>query len=116
MSKSVNNPTFKGIFRYSSSALIEYYNKALEYDKPIYLGATVLKLSVLLMSEVFHNVQKPFLKNLQIHYMVTDSLISFTEGTVADKHIYLSNLEIPNKTINKVPGQFKLEFGSKIIE
>ena len=49
--------------------------------------------------------------------MDTDSFVlSYSEGKVRDEHMYLSNLDIPIKTNNKVPGKFKHELGSRIIE
>ena len=49
--------------------------------------------------------------------MDTDSFIlSYTEGNVDNEHMDSSNLEPPIKTNNKVPGKFKHEMGSKIIE
>ena len=43
-------------------------------------------------------------------------ILSFSEGIVADEHMDLINLDIPNKTNNEVSGNFKRAFGSKIIE
>ena len=49
--------------------------------------------------------------------MDTDSFVlSYTEGNVDNKHMDLSNLELPIKTNNKVPGKFKHESGSRTIE
>ena len=49
--------------------------------------------------------------------MDTDSFIlSYTEDNVDNEHMDSSNLEPPIKTNNKVPGKFKHEMGSKIIE
>ena len=49
--------------------------------------------------------------------MDTDSFVlSFTEGNFDNEHMDLSNLEPPIKINNKVPGKFKHEMGSKIIE
>ena len=68
---------------------------------------------------------KPYLKDLQLHYMDTDSyVLSFSEGNVDNEHIDLSNLDprrggFPEpsiKTNNKVPGKFKHEMGSRIME
>ena len=44
-------------------------------DKPIYLGFSVLELSELLMYENFYDKLQPYFgeKNLQLHYMDTDS-------------------------------------------
>ena len=49
--------------------------------------------------------------------MDTDSIVlSYTEGKVIDEHMDLSNLECPIKTNTKVPGKFKHEMGSNVIE
>ena len=49
--------------------------------------------------------------------MDTDSFVlSFSEGNVDNEHMDLFNLEPPIKTNIKVPGKFKHEFGSKVIE
>ena len=49
--------------------------------------------------------------------MDTDSfVVSYSEFEVSDEHMDLSNLDIPIKTNNKVPGKFKHELGSRIIE
>ena len=69
------------------------------------------------MYEFFYNVLQPSLKDLMLHYMDTDSFVlSFTEGSIDNKYMDLSNLEVPIKTNNKVPGKFKHELGSKEIE
>ena len=43
-------------------------------------------------------------------------VLSHTEGKFSDEHMDLSNVEPPIKTNNKVPGKFKHEMGSNIIE
>ena len=69
------------------------------------------------MSEVFHNVLKPFHRESPLHYTNTDGFIlRVTEGNIADEHMVLSNLDVPNKTNNKVTGKLRYEIGSKIIE
>ena len=48
--KAVSKPTCKAckeVIRYDSYSIIEYYKKEIQYDKPIYLGASVLELSKL---------------------------------------------------------------------
>ena len=46
------------------------------FDKPIYLGFTVLELSKLLMYEFYYNKLQPYWKqSIQLHYMDTDSFI-----------------------------------------
>ena len=91
--KSVSKPTFKNITRYRDYSQIEYINKKIEYDSPVYVGVTILELGKLHMYYVFYNVLKPTLKDLQLHYMDTDSfVISFCEGNVDNEHVDLSNL------------------------
>ena len=69
------------------------------------------------MYDVFYNLLQPSLKDLQLHYMHTDSFVlSFSEGNFDNEHMNLSNLEPPIKTNNKVPEKFKHELGSKVIE
>ena len=69
------------------------------------------------MYDVFYNIVQPSLKDLQLHYMDTDTFVlSFTEGNVDNEHMDLSNLESPIKTNNKIQGKFEHEFGSRIIE
>ena len=114
--KSISKPTFKNITRYKDYSQIEYIKKKTKHDSPVYVGVTILELSKLHMYDVFYNIVQPFLKDLQLHYMDTDSFVlSYTEGKVSDEHMDLSNLEPPIKT-NKVPGKFKQEMGSNVIE
>ena len=77
------------------------------------------------MYDVFYNILRPSLKDLQLHYMDTDSfLLSFSKGNVENELMDLSNPNTrsgvfpdpPIKTNNKVPGKFKHELGSKVIE
>ena len=64
-------------------------------------------------------------KDLQLHYKDTDCFVlNFSEGNVRNEHMNLFNLDprkgrFPNppiKTNKKVPGKFKHEMGSRIIE
>ena len=115
--KSLSKPTFKNITRYREYSQIEYIKKKIEYSSPVYVGVTILELSKLHMFDVFYNILQPSLKDLTLHYMDTDSFVlSYSEGKVSDEHKDLSNLDIPIKTNNKVPGKFKHELGSRIIE
>ena len=115
--KSVSKPTFRNITRYRDYSQIEYIKKKIEYDSPVYVGVTILELSKLHMYDIFYNILQPSLKDLRLHYMDTDSFVlSYSEGKVSDEHMDLSNLDIPIKTNNKVPGRFKHELGSRIIE
>ena len=115
--KSINKPTFMNITRYKDYRQIEYIKKKIEYDSPVYVGVTILELSKLHMYNVFYNFLQPSLKDLQLHYMDTDSFVlSFSEDNVENEHMDLSNLESPIKTNIKAPGKFKHELGSKVIE
>ena len=115
--KTVSKPTFKNITRYRDYSQIEYIKKKIEYDSPVYVGVTILELSKLHVYDVFYNILQPSLKDLTLHYMDTDSFVlSYSEGKVSDEHMDLSNLDIPIKTNNEVPGKFKHELGSRIIE
>ena len=114
--KNISKPPFKNITRYKDYRQVEYIKKNTEYDSPVYVGVTI-ELSKLHMYDSFYNILQPSLKDLQLRYMETDSfLLSFTEGNVDNEHMDLSILEKPIKTNNKVPGKFKHELRSRIIE
>ena len=114
--KSISKPTFKSRTRYRDYSQIVYIKKKIESDSPVYVGVTILELSKLHMYDVFYNIFQPSLKDLQIHYMDTDSFVLFTEGNVVNEHTDLFNLEPPIKTNNNVLGKLKHELGSRIIE
>ena len=79
---------------------IEYIMKKMEYDSPVYIGVTILELSKLHMHDVFYKILQQSLKDLQLHYMNTDSFIfNFTEGYVDNEHMDLSNLDHQSKLI-----------------
>ena len=115
--KRKSKPTFKNITRYRDYSQIEYIKKKIEYDSPVFVGVTILELDKLHIYDVFYSIVQPSLKDLQLHYMDTDSFVlSFSEGNVDNEHMDLSNLDCPIKTNDKIPGKFKLELGSKVIE
>ena len=69
------------------------------------------------MYDGFYTNFQPSLKGLQLHYMDTDSFVlSFSKGSVDKEHMDLSYLDPPMKTNSKVPGKFKYELGSRILE
>ena len=75
-----------------------------------------MELSKLHMYKFYYDVLKPSLEDIQLHYMDTNSFIlSFSRGNVDNEHMDLSNLDIPIKSNNKVPGEFQHELGSKIL-
>ena len=115
--KSISKPTFRNITRYKDYSEIEYIKKKIEYDSPVYVGFTILELSQLYMYDVFYNILQPSFKDLQLHYMDTDSFVlSYTEGKVSDNHMDLCNLDCPIETNEKVPGKFKHEMRSNVVE
>ena len=76
-----------------------------------------MELSKLHMYKFYYDVLKPSLEDINLHYMDTDSFIlSYSRDHVDSEQMDLSNLDIPIKTNNKVPGKFKHELGSKIVE
>ena len=115
--KSVSKPSLKNITRYRDYSHTKYIKKKIEYSSPVYIGVTILELSKLHMFDVFYNILQPSLKDLTLHFMDTDSFVlSKSEGKISDEHMDLSNLDIPIKTNNKVPGKFMHELGTRIIE
>ena len=69
--------SFKGIVdHYSKFSVYKFDKEKTLFDKPSYLGFTVLELSKLLMYEFYYNILQPYWQNkIQLHYMVTDSFI-----------------------------------------
>ena len=69
--------SFKGIVdHYSKFSVYKFEKEKTVFDKPIYLGFTVLELSKLLMYEFYYNKLQPYWKqSIQLHYMDTDSFI-----------------------------------------
>ena len=67
---------FKGILDwYSVFSVYKFDKEKTVFDKPIYLGFSVLELSKLLMHEFYYNNVEPHWQNkVQLHYMDTDSL------------------------------------------
>ena len=68
---------FKGIVNhYSEFSVYEYEKEKTVFDKPIYLGFSVLELSKLLMYEFYcHKLQPYHSSSVKLHYMDTDSFI-----------------------------------------
>ena len=69
--------SFKGIVdHYSKFSVHKFDKEKTVFDKPIYLGFSVLELSKLLMYEFYYNKLQPYWKqSIQLHYMDTDSFI-----------------------------------------
>ena len=96
--KAVSKPTCKDVIRYENYTLIEFYKKEIQFDKPIYLGSTVLELGNFHMYKFCYDVLKPSLEDINLHYMDTDYFIlSYSRGNIDNEHMDLSNLNPPNK-------------------
>ena len=87
--------SFKGIVdHYSKFSVYKFDKEKTVFDKPIYLGFTVLELSKLLMYEFYYSKLQPYWQNkIHLHYMDTDSFIlSFDTN-----HQELINFLLQNK-------------------
>ena len=59
----------------SDSALLELQQKEYRYVKPIYIGATVLELSKLLMYDMHYGYFRPKFPGIRLAYIDTDSFV-----------------------------------------
>ena len=91
-------------------------------DKPIYLGFSVLELSILLRYETYYDILQPYFEqeSIQLHYMDTDSFVLSvnTEDIIRDlknlEDIFdFSNLDKSHELFSnknkKVFGKFRIE-------
>ena len=61
---------------YNVFSVYKFEKEETVFDKPIYLGFTVLELSKLLMYEFYYKTLEPFWQNkVQLLYMDTDSFV-----------------------------------------
>lgn len=98
------------------------------YDKPIYVGFTVLYISKTVMFDFFYNFLKPLYKeNIRLLYTDTDSFILEiqTNNIYEDMKTNLNRFDTSNYAINniyKIPitksevGKFKDEYAGEPIE
>ena len=85
------------------SALLELKQDEYRYEKPIFVGATVLELSKLLMYEMHYNYFRPKFPGIRLGYIDTDSFI------------YSVPLVDPNKTFNDLVRDDVVDNGSDSI-
>lgn len=122
-----SNPRFSGsrMFDWNLAAVKMKRTKIL-FNKPIYVGATVLEISKLLMYEFYYNVLQPHFgeKHIEIMYFDTDSYIlkiktnDLTKDLKTLKHHfdfsnYPKDHELFSNENKKVPGKFKDEIGGE---
>ena len=114
--------SFKGInMHYSTFSLYKFDKEKTVFDKPIYLGFSVLELSRLLKYEFYYHKLQPYYNcSVKLHYMDTDSFIlSIKTGDLIKDLEYFENdfdsSELDENhelydTINKkVVGKMKIE-------
>ena len=98
----------------------------IKFDKPIYIGVTVLELSKLLMYKFYYETLQPYFgeKNLELLYQDTGSFVLkiTTNYLVKDLAVLKDRFDFSNypkdhplfdKTNARVPGLFKDELGGK---
>ena len=120
--------SFKGIVNhYSEFSVYKYDKEKTVFDKPIYLGFSVLELSKLLMYEFYyHKLQPYYSSSVKLHYMDTDSFIlSIKTGDLINDLEYFKddfdfseldeNHELYDTINKKIRGKMKIET-SPIIE
>ena len=67
---------FKGIADHYSTFSVYKLDKKTVFDKPIYLGFTILKLSKLLLYEFYSKRSEPYWQyKIHLHFMDTDSFV-----------------------------------------
>ena len=106
---------------YSTFSLYKFDKEKTVFDKPIYLGFSVLELSKLLMYELYYHKLQPYYKNnVKLHYMDTDSFIlSIKTGDLIKDLEYFKNdfdfseldekHELYDTNNKKVIGEMKIE-------
>lgn len=111
---------FKGLF------LIEMFRAEIQYNKPVYVGTSVLDLSKLCMMDFHYNtIHKNFENNYNLIYSDTDSLIYSIKHDdiyewIKDNKIHFDlsdsiRTELKDNTNKKVIGKFKDELNSLIM-
>ena len=75
--KLINKPSFKRVKIFSDNFCAVHLNKeSIKMDKPIYVGTSVLDLSMYLMCDCFYNnLKKRYGENIDLLYMDTDNFI-----------------------------------------
>ena len=115
--------SFKGIVNhYSEFSVYKFDKEKTVFDKPIYLGFSVLELSKLLMYEFYYHKLKPYYNtDVKLHYMDTDSFILSikTEDLINDLEYFKDDFdfsklnctiaELYNSITKKVIGKMKIE-------
>ena len=121
ITKRQSKSSFKGIVNhYSDFSVYKSDKEKTVFDKPIYLGFSVLELSKLLMYEFYyHKLQPYYSSSVNLHYMDTDSFIlSIITGDLINDLEYFKddfhsseldeNHELYDTINNKIIGKMKI--------
>ncbi|WP_375672846.1 hypothetical protein, partial [Bartonella sp. CL45QHWL] len=121
------NPRFSSISIFDEqNAAISMRKTSMKFNKPIYIGATVLELSKLLMYEFYYEVLQPYFgeKNIDLLYLDTDSFVLNLTTNDLNKDLnelkdyfdfsnYPRDHPLYDTTKKKVPGYFKDELAGE---
>ena len=121
------NPRFQAVNIFDQSAQAVIMRKtSILFDKPIYIGTTVLELSKLLMYKFYYETLQPYFgeKNLELLYQDTDSFVLKIRTDDLQKdlmelkdHFDFSNYPkdhpLYDASKKKVPGYFKDELAGE---
>jgi hypothetical protein len=123
--KMTRDSKFKNEFILTDNlVLLEMEKKAIIFDKPIYIGFSILELSKLHMYKIHYDLmKKKYEEKAILMYMDTDSLVYEIEtedvyddlrgiGGSFDLSVYPSNFKIHDKINKGVLGTLKDEFAS----
>ena len=129
IAKWQGNPFFKcHTIDLLTSKLLQFNQKKVTLDKPVYIGSQILDYSKLLMSKFFYETLIPHFKreNITMAYTDTDSYV--LEITTKDLDEELSKLskdfdfsnypkdhKLNNEVNKKVPGKFKDELAGDVM-
>ncbi|CAI6372576.1 unnamed protein product [Macrosiphum euphorbiae] len=131
LQKCINKTTFKHCTNYNENLnAVALENKIIKFDKPIYIGFSVLDISKTLMYDYHYNVmQKHYRDKIKLMYTDTDSLIYHIKTTdfyedLAANHSLLDRMDTANLPSDhpcyvavrkKEPGYFSDEVDADII-
>ena len=121
-----SNPRHLGNKRFEDYlTAVKMKRTSIKFNKPIFIGATVLEISKLLMYDFYYNVLQPHFgeKHIEIMYFDTDSYILKLKTNNVNKdlktlkhHFDFSNYPKDHPLFSnenkKVPGKFKNELGA----
>ena len=125
--KQAKKPNFKTFSIFDKNCIASHMIKEkVKFDKPIYIGFSVLELSKLIMYRFYYNKLKKFDPNVKLLYMDTDSYfieLKKDPYKIIKKHIkefdtsdYKKDHECYNESNKKVIGKFKDELNGIALE